>query len=239
MSARVGVAEQVSRHATLVVGALLSTLVAVRILAVAHYDVPTALAVLRETDTTSIITGVLVSVLLPWLAGSLFLLAFLAWLIRYRGTPKEFGAGLVTVLLALVSAMVLPIAVLAIFAVLLSINTWREIKGVASDSTEYRPWEVASMFVIAGTILVVTVLTPRPWLPSERITVTGQARPVIGYALNRTNDELVVLVHRTRAILRYPVASIQSRRLCRVKQTFTLGLVGGALLLPTPDLPTC
>jgi hypothetical protein len=62
---------------------------------------------------------------------------------------------------------------------------------------------------------------------------------VIGYALNRTNDELVVLVHRTRAILRYPVASIQSRRLCRVKQTFKVGPTGGALLLPTPDLPTC
>src|SRR5262249_14357606 len=62
---------------------------------------------------------------------------------------------------------------------------------------------------------VLSLLDDNPWLPSERIVASDDA--IVGYVINESDSELVVLLDRRREVVRVPNDSDVSRKLCTTR----------------------
>lgn len=58
------------------------------------------------------------------------------------------------------------------------------------------------------------VLSPKPWLPSERLTIGSQS--VVGYVLNDDGRWITVLDGEERLVSRYMSSSVRKRVVCRI-----------------------
>ena len=89
-----------------------------------------------------------------------------------------------------------------------------------------------------AVIALVIGLSGQPWLPAERISVDGQPA-VTGYILSTAQTETVVLVEKTREVLRLEGSTV-SRRYCALQpNTSRINRPLAAMLGGVPQYPAC
>lgn len=102
---------------------------------------------------------------------------------------------------------------------------------------------VGVVILVLGSLVI--LLNDRPWLPAERLIVTGQA-PFTAYVLSADSEELVALDAGSRRLVRVAGAGLVSRRFCQVRSGFLSGLAGSIAFRPLltvykspPSYPRC
>jgi len=222
-----------TQHLPLALTALVFVMVFARLLAVSNYDAVTARAVLANAGPTQVVLGSLFTslpALLPIIAIGLPTL----FRLRTRGGGPLGQVGWsVTFALLLATAFVITqtslytrpwwsLAVSLGIALVLGLTVEAFLRRqIANDTTGQladRPWlaeDVGLATVLLLNLLVVT--GSEPWLPAEKIELrTGD--PVVGYVLDETDDQLVVLENDDRRVSRLELTDVTSREICRLTQ---------------------
>lgn len=231
-----------AKNVGLIASASLAAVIAIRLFAVARFDLPTALAVLANSGTSSVVVGLLLTSVVPLLTMAVF--AVLGVWVAFRPTTFSWTALAASTVGALAMApaeMFVSVSVILVPSVLLARFRHRSTpspdqsdRSVAEDLPPLSRREVAAALLLGGYLTLI-VLNGSPWLPAERLTVGGRIR--VGYVLAHDNDELVILTERDRAIQRYRRTDVSDRRLCRVGGVFSgqrsmLSRLGDAPLVP-------
>jgi hypothetical protein len=82
----------------------------------------------------------------------------------------------------------------------------------------FSPWRI-SAWRIALSIAAIGLMTfflfdDKPWLPAEKMELRGRDS-LVGYVLNQTDSELVVLTYEAREVIRVDLDDVQSREICQ------------------------
>ena len=115
---------------------------------------------------------------------------------------------------------------------------------VAQQTLRVRKLAVGGVVALGlGSLFI--LLNDRPWLPAERLGVTGQAS-FTAYVLSADSEELVALDAGSRRLVRVAGAALVSRQFCQVRGGFLSGLAGSLAFRPLltvykspPSYPMC
>jgi hypothetical protein len=197
-----------TEHLPLLVAGAVTTLTALRLVRVSHFNAETALAVLSLSGTANVLLSVLLQTLPTFIAGAgvgLFVAA------RERGF-KVHDLVVTAVLLAflLVPWQVL-LGVLALGVLDWLVNGRRGRRAVEQG----RPAPVgADRPVVYGFLLMMILLLPNAmWLPMEAVSVDGK-KPTVGYVLHSGGDGLVLLRDDNREVVRLGQSGELERTYC-------------------------
>lgn len=207
-------------------------LVALRLLAVAWFDFPTALAILSENGTGSVVVGFVVTTGVP-VIGMVSLIGSAMWIAMADRSMWAWAALLAALALNVVLVplswfvVVIPLAGVWWFVGRASRHGKSESETPPPQPrTGLKPpwWDDLIPGAFVGLLLMATLLNGSPWLPAEVLTVDSNSKPIVGYMLNDDNDQLVVLTKDKRLIRRYPITSVTDRRVCRAPVSIIAGL---------------
>ena len=210
---------------------------------VSHGSTVTARALLAETDTVHVATGIAL-LCLPMIA-----VAIIVAVAGLAGAREE------------TSALRLPedVVVLTLFPVAVATAGWtmsilvvgaalalrflgpslrrRRDKEEQARAAAGRPALPSVRLQMAGVVgliaFVFLVADDRPWLPAESIRVHGTQ--FTGYALSESQDEVVILMDSNRAVVRLASRAVVRDGYCS-KQDFPSGSVP---ILRKPGYPKC
>lgn len=188
-------------HSALAVAGAFAITTAVLLMRVAHGSTTTALAILQAGGTAGTLMGTALTIA-PYFG--VILLGGALTFIWMKDAPWGPMSGWHrvgwTVLGVIVASMFLSIAYVPV-AVLVAVAVLRS-KSEPKGST-------ASLIVLT---LVWLILIAGPWWPLERIGVTGAKRPLTGYVVSASGDDLVVLLESPRRLVH--VEASGGRRIC-------------------------
>jgi chromate transport protein ChrA len=229
-------------HITLIVGALTATLICLKILAVASWDMVTAFGVLAESGTANVLTGTLLAVL-PVLA--VIALIILLYNMEAHLTSKNARVRLAAYLFMAVTLMMIQsIAPLAFL--ILVLTGWLVFRGVVWVRSRFRKQNKRTLdagsttgqsFLTWLTFSLVVLLVSSlsvPWLPPEVAEVEGTEVTV--YVLNSNNERTSVLLENGRSIVRVDEERL-SGEYCRHRLSWITESLPA--LLNRGDYPTC
>lgn len=224
----------IETHLGLVATGGAALLVGIRLLRVAHGEPNATFSILQSTGSGTVLTSILVEVIpvaavgfwsyaigrLPrwWLADNLD-----------RHVLYLLGLTATALFLTLWSALLLGI----LLAIQVIVIVWRrrrsstERAGLPSD---------AIIFLVGIMILLLFILPDRMWLPSEVVTIDGQA-PITVYVLSESDDEVRLLRDDNRDILVVDVSDLGGRSLCANRDVWQRPLM--SLGDPPTDYPQC
>jgi len=201
--------------------------VLVRVLILTRADPATTVAVIRDVDALQVAMATAV----PLLPTALIAGANAA-LQRFREAGPEGRAGIVGVnvvafaLLAFVVEWYFFVAVMLVqsltwtvtarprAAVRVAPRSLREGLAAADDRAD-RLARVTIAAAYTVWLLVVSAIAfwAAPWLPLERLELTGRA-PVVGFVVAKDADDAAILVEATRTLLYVPAGEVRTRTLC-------------------------
>jgi hypothetical protein len=200
-------------HLPLVLTGLAFTFVFVRLFVISHGNVQTVRAMLNAAGTVEVVFGTLLGALpliglTLLLVPSMYLGPHRSRLARvYAGTAIGFGL-LLTGLTGPTLSILLGLALVAIIlAFQWSIYLLSDRRPVGSLGI------VVAMLVVLGVDIATA---DQPWLPAERITVTGRDS-MVGYVLGLEDHDLVILRDSDRLVMRIRVSEVESRQICQPK----------------------
>lgn len=200
-------------HLGLLIGAAASTLICLKLLAVANWNSTTAFGILSASGTANVLTGTLLAVL-PMLYGLLIAVAAPRIVERLkRRNPAERGAvgllGIWPVILLFVlipSAQLLGIlAAVVVVAVIFLVRRVRarrpateQRKPVATGNSAISRFEALSLG-LAGYVFLFFGTLAIPWVPAQMV-VTSDGEQV-AYVLKKEGDTTVVLLAEDRILI--------------------------------------
>lgn len=205
---------------------------ALRLLAVTRGDFNTAVALLGASNPSTVLFGVALN-LLPIALPIVTFGAFYAWLLGRRSVRRAVGAGIVMWLCAVLALLLTPSIFLAVSGLtaltVMGREAWRDRSGTGGARLRpgtpgaasridgrvelhraYVGFKRASLSLLAGGLLFGVVLAP-PWWPPEVITSDEVTR--VGYVIEETDREVVLLTPRRRSVVRIP-SDGRTRQLC-------------------------
>jgi hypothetical protein len=216
------------QHLPLVLTGGAFLLVCFRVLAIARYNPSTFRAILATAGPAQVILGTFVGLLPILVLAVVVLYAPVVYRWTYHGPVRRFTREqrmfggtlwlLVTLVVLVFSLLVWPWPQVVMFLVLFLISgfyfDWiiRRVEASSGRELTFRPWHLVAAVVFS--LLGVFAVDPDPWLPAEKIELRGQD-PLVGYVLSESNDELDVLEHGDRLVIRVDRADVESREICR------------------------
>lgn len=214
-----------------------------KVLVVAHFNTSTALGLVAEGGTTALLVGTMTSAL-----GVLVTLANGAVAIAYvdrRPTLEEPHAKRQTLLYVLlfllavnlfISPAVLALAIVGLNILVLIPRTLKPKKELSSADR----WLFLFVVTMMPILVALVMLGHDPWWPTERIR-DQQGKGVTGYVVKSTPESTVVLVDKTRQLVR--IEGKVTRTYCdSVEPVLTVGRLSeplAALFWETPKYPRC
>ncbi|MBD9699560.1 hypothetical protein IGS67_08670 [Flavimobilis sp. GY10621] len=230
------------QHVGLIIGALTSIAICLKLLAVAGWDVTTAFGILAASGTVDVLTGTLLGIL-PVLYGVVAIKVVpVVERNLSRRSPVERAAARVmeswpALLLVLIvpTMLIIALALLVIVEVVvrrLSIRRAEKSRrgagcAPAASAVGASKFETASV-AVGGLIFLVFTSLPTPWVPPETIRFSGVERTAFVFA--KEGDSATVLMADGRVLRRVEAASLTGE-LC---STFSgwwekpiLGVLGG------------
>lgn len=239
-------------HLGMCASAGISLLVSLKLLASAGYDVNTASAIVQVAGTPQILLGTLVSILPSLTAALLLVLVTRYWRWYWSRTSVERSAiGLAVTLpglfvlsmtpLSVAIAVVLSLVLLFIAGACLALVQKRarrrgRVEGVseAEESISNTERKAVSAAGFAG---VVVIALQSPWLPTEAITVAGEA-PITAYVVGERGEDTVLLEKgRGKGLRVVPTLEVE-RSLCSSRSVWSQNigsLVGGVKSAHCPE----
>ena len=134
------------------------------------------------------------------------------------------------------------LAILLILEALLVFTREATIRTLNLRSRDRRSSAATLILVAFAVRSLVFVGVDKPWLPPEKFSTTSApTSPVVGYALDESNEWLTILVEKSRQVVRIHTKDISERTLCKVPKSgpeLTLAeLVSGSR--PASPYPPC
>jgi hypothetical protein len=228
------------------VTSFLFAFLAIKVLWVAHGDVPTALGVFGSSPPTTVVVGGLLSGISILVAATLGIIFFFV-----LTEPLSKRAITVMLLATIGCAFLTPWKVAALSAFL----------GIAAGLVKRckrRNVAFAGLLILglAAIVLISPALMDAVWLPHEDLTLTpltpSMPRHRVGYVLNDANGWVTLLHTGDRHIMRIPSHDVIQRSLCRLNHapagtwpflwspTLWTEIAGGLhLKLPLPQADQC
>lgn len=203
------------KHLALTLSVIAFIVTSSKLLAVAHGDMQTVLAILSIrgwTSIPSILLAMLPMLIVTAMGASLI---NLAEGVRERdelGTLPWVPAVLVTASV-LVGPRQWVIAAGGFGLVMIGLSyAWRPFLRT-SENRSQRFSFAGLLFVATSAGLIAAMASPRPWLPMEQLQLS-QAPPVTGYVLGIESNMTAVLVDATRQVRWLPTAEVVGRHTC-------------------------
>lgn len=195
-------------HIGLIVGTGASTLIALKLLAVAGWDLNTAFGILSTSGTANVLTGALLA-LLPTLYALLALLVFPEFERRLsqrtdveRAAARLFAVWPV-ILLLYISPIYLLIAVmiLGLILTLISVIRRHRKRSEQSSSIESPPSRFERTSVLMSCVAMVSFASlSTPWLPPE--TIVTEEGEEAAYLVDTSDGQVTVLLAQDRELKR-------------------------------------
>lgn len=224
----------IEEHLGLVATAGAALLVGVRLLRVAHGDANAAFSILQNTGSGTVLTSVLV--------GAIPFAAVVFWSYAIAKLPSWWSyANLdrhVLYLLGLIaSALFLTLFSMLILGILLVIQIGVILRRHQLGATSRIGLPSDAIIFFVGIMGLTLLVTPdRMWLPSEVVTIHGQA-PITVYVLAESENQLRLLVDDNRDIVVVRIDDVADRSLCADVDSWGRSVM--SLGDPPPDYPRC
>jgi hypothetical protein len=219
----------VLQHLPLALTAAVFALVFVRLLVVSRGDAITARAILASAGPTEVVLGAVLTVL----PGLLVVIAIvIPWVFRmpllaptsYMRVAWGFAVALVLLITGLMVVVGLYTQSLTSFGFGLAVAfvlgaavEWSIRREAAKDPTQsVTPGQTTVLGIAVVIFLSLISVGDEPWLPPEKVEVHGQD-PLVGYVLDVSDTELVVLEDEDRKVTRLDLDDVESREICRLK----------------------
>lgn len=215
-----------AEHAGLALSALLVVVTAIRLMAVAAFDPQTSVALLQQTGTgTVLVASVLLGAYAAIPMGSGL---FAGWLLGQKMRGQRVGGYTYVALAFLVAFNSLAISWAVWLPLFLGLGSYVALPAWRLAPTASRPRPAPSALALARTaevcigliiagVLLILLVTPNPWMPSERIE-PQRGEPFTAYVLKDSDNEYVLLRNEQRAVMRMPRDDVRLRELCRRPQ---------------------
>ena len=211
-------------HVGLIVGAATATLVCIKILAVANWDMNTALGVLAANGTANVLTGSLLAVL-PVLA-AVFAVGVAPMIEQNlsRRTPVERAAvrlaevwpGLLLIFIAPTILLFLVVLWWIVIAVVRLRRKGKKRNRATKDSKAggAPPSRFESLSVgLASVFILVFSSLMTPWLPSEVVSLEGEE--TTAYVLNVDQNRATVLFAGDRSLAQVDANAVSGQYCAR------------------------
>jgi hypothetical protein len=205
---------RLSDRATITTAGLFGFVI-IRVLSVAHGDVPVALAIISAVGAVTVVVNTIVASI----DIILFFLLFVLWSLLGRST-EAFWRNLLMIALLLVLTALFLIANLGLLLVGLGIIVFSiliQIRGRrGSSGSNIMPSEqgIDRSFVIITTVAIIFSLIFGPvWLPAEVVKLDC-GNQIIGYVLDDQGDWYSILKDNPRAVLRIEKSRLKERNVC-------------------------
>jgi hypothetical protein len=234
------------RENTALITIALFSFVAARVLTVAKFDLPTAVAVFATVGIPTVVVNTLVGAV-GWV--SALAIALILSLDRRRLSDRMwYGAittlALVAILLASVAQLfagVFVIAVTSLYRFLLR----RRFPSITMDETDATLHNDSKSILVGAAIpigiaLLFATLSGPVWLPAERLTLKDpEGNSHIGYVLNEGGDWFSILTTEDRKVIRIRSDNIGNRMICNPQAKRLLDLSLPQLLFTSGREPPC
>lgn len=223
-----------SAHLGLFFGLGASFLIALKILAVARWDVDIALALLDAHGTANVLSGTLLS-MFPYFVAIAYLLVA-PWLEKYLSTKtsvERAAAEMTHVLILMLVMFIVPIAYLIMILVMLCLRITRRLtasrrlkkgshkerssndKSIESENrVSFFEWAAVQSAIIVS---MVVGLLQVPWVPAEIASIEGEPKTV--YVFDRGVDTSMLMEKSSGRIMRIE-SSLLSGELCEVNDSW-------------------
>lgn len=227
-------------------GAFIVTLTSIRLMAIAKFDYLSTLAIVSFSDTTSILFGTMLEVLIkgvPVLAIPAMVSWWLYRCVKHRARPKAAEI----CLFALVAVWSSAVISWQVFAIICLYSAYLAFYGLALPKLEnaahvrldklstkplpeavrkLRKLALATIPEVLRAVAVLAIIglplfgliSRTPWLPSERVE-TKASEVFTGFVLKSDDNETVVLRDADRTVLRIASTDLVKRSLCRLPDT--------------------
>lgn len=219
--------ERLLDHLGLIVSLATATFIGMRVLGLAWFDAPTALAIIQSGGAASITIGAAVVTLAQVVSGSAVALGLVLLLPPSRDRPRAYQAVWIAwaplTALALVIGMwtagVLALILGAAAAVRQAVRKRRRRRKPdeqTPDDSERKPRPthpyrlLFPCLAFTGWLISTSLL---PWLPPERIE-TRDDPLTTAYVLSETDSTLVILRHNDRSVERIDKPDLVQREVC-------------------------
>lgn len=188
-----GVGRFLAAHWSVATPVTVLVLTVVRLLAVAHGDSDTALMILQHTDTTKLLTGIALQLVLLVVPASVVLLYWLG-VLRWEGIVLAFG----------VAAAVIPLASLTLAALLVGGVFGARAFVPLDHPLRQHAWLGRTVLAAGLVVLGYLVGNHGPWLPREVVTFEqhgGNTTYIVdGYLLGYDQGRAVMLHTDSRIV---------------------------------------
>jgi hypothetical protein len=205
-------ADFVLEHLALVTTTAVFILVIAEVLAVARMNVATALTIVATSGAVEVALAIIVSSY--WAVILLLYLTADAWrriarrAERSTATPIKTQAffGAIAVAVVAWQAVVMVIALAAGFGYM--DRWWEQKRGIGPE-----PW-TGSGTAAFGLFILLFIIAPTVWLPTEVISTDDLKDPVVGYVLATEDGWTSVLRDEDRSVLRFKSQTVTDRVIC-------------------------
>jgi len=209
----------ISAHIPLVATATVFIYLAARISRMSHLDVETARALVASADASTVVLAAIVpAVVAAWFA-LLFTMTTIS--IDYVFIERRFTTYHAFYLVVVAGALVLvPVTwlvfgfVAAVVYIAASMNATR--KRRESDPTWKPKLHREGEIGLGFALFLILVLTADVWLPAEHIRFNDGRSDLVGYWIGEDSSWATLMSESDREIVVVPLASVDSRELCRV-----------------------
>lgn len=204
-----------NQHLALLVTSVTTLVFLLKILVAAHYDVTTALAIVRAAPSTTLLLGLAIALVPAAIAGAIgFTLGIVATLWAVRSVSVGWLALLLVLLYVAVVAV--PVAILigllimaALVLLPVALSTRRSSERQLMSSTAAG----RAILLVAPVFLVITIVTPDPW-PAERLEMV-RGQPIVAFVLEDDGDWWTLLRETDRVVVQINGNTIRDRAVCK------------------------
>ena len=231
-----------------------------RLLLISGYNYETSVTLLATQGTATVIFGSLLGVTYVIPTACFLALAFVGLREQFETGTVETGVVVAYYVLGTLAVVTSPLVIAGAIAVAMAIITVEVVRAareghqgravptpndLLADSMRYTRYAAGrNILVLWAMVVGVQVLvTAPPWMPAERVEVDGETetRPIVGYILEDTDEEIVVLRDSPREVVRLSSAQGFTRTYCETHAEFwhMAGRPLIAFLSPEPQYPAC
>jgi predicted nucleic acid-binding Zn ribbon protein len=211
-----GIRAFATKHVTLLVSVGLSSLVLLKLLLVSHFNISTALTLLRDAGAAQIIMGQLLTLLPVFLSG-IGIVGFV-YATRQAWTARRVAQISFASVLAL-GVLLQPWSV----AILQGVVWTGTLIWAAVGSGEYQRGKLLG---IAAIFLFILLIDDHVWLPPESLGLRDRD-PTVGYVVGEQGGWTTILGEAHRSVFRVRSEAVETRRVCRL----ITGQTGGWLFI--------
>ncbi|MER6938018.1 hypothetical protein ABTX24_09365 [Nocardioides sp. NPDC127514] len=223
-------------HLGLLVSGGVFLLISIQILAVAGYDVTTALAVVQAGGAANIALGTALASA-PLVATFVLAYGVTRYVIGSHADPDRYWRWAPFISVGVLCTFIVQWTVLAVIAVWIALHRlgvyWRKKHPRPSDSSaerspmssaERRAWRLFPLLVFLPTL-------GTSWMPAEHLSMTD-GTSVNGYVVSASGGELTMVQLEPKKFVRIAAASVSRRQVCAKSSSFWSASVVGSLKEP-------